>query len=269
MTTHCYNVNPVLISNRRTAVILGWRKRSRNWSSPWMISTMPLARSKLTTCLWIPLSRGEDPRMVEQIFPTSAFRTPDCFKYYNMCFAFRSLETKKKELMALFAEITKDDVTLNNYISRSKILGTPSWDFGQFNPKHNPREVYVYMRGKPKKEAQDRTNQCVLRNLAPGPLYTWENIFLYLWWVQDKHVPLFHSNLSSPLLLEHLGTHLPHLLRNIKAPASSTPAPRTKPAKSSKGKSEKGKEKEGKEKCRSHEDGETKPKKAKKPRKSK
>ena len=45
-----------------------------------------------------------------------------------MFFAFRSLETKKKDLMALFAEITKDDVTLNNYISRSKVLVTPAWD---------------------------------------------------------------------------------------------------------------------------------------------
>lgn len=32
----------------------------------------------------------------------------------------RSLETKKREVMELFAQITKEDVTLNNYISRSR-----------------------------------------------------------------------------------------------------------------------------------------------------
>ena len=112
------------------------------------------------------------------------------------------------------------------------------------------------MRGKPK-TAQNRTNQCVLT----FPVIE-NHIILYVYDGSKiiKHVPLFHS--KGPLLLQHPGPHLPRLLRNIKAPASSTstPPPRTKPATSSKGK----KEKEGKEKIRSPEDGEPKPKKARK-----
>ena len=34
----------------------------------------------------------------------------------------RSLEAKKNEVMGLFAQCTQDDVTLNNYLTRSKIL---------------------------------------------------------------------------------------------------------------------------------------------------
>ena len=34
----------------------------------------------------------------------------------------RSLEAKKKEVMLLFTKITKEDVSLNNYITRGKNL---------------------------------------------------------------------------------------------------------------------------------------------------
>ncbi|CAL1156374.1 unnamed protein product [Cladocopium goreaui] len=50
----------------------------------------------------------------------------------------QSLETKKKDLMALFAEITKDDVTLNNYISRSKNIKAPASSTSTPPPRTKP-----------------------------------------------------------------------------------------------------------------------------------
>ena len=35
---------------------------------------------------------------------------------------YRSLVDKKKEVMSLFTQCTKDDVTMNNYLTRSKSL---------------------------------------------------------------------------------------------------------------------------------------------------
>ena len=89
------------------STVLGWPLRLSAWSNPWMRNTTSWARSKLNSFQWMPPKQSKGPSNLFWNYAHS----------YRPC---RDLEAAKKHVMGLFASITKDDVTLNNYLSRSK-----------------------------------------------------------------------------------------------------------------------------------------------------
>lgn len=118
LSAACYRIYDLSDSSLQECIYnLGWQNLWPTFWRAWMRCMILSLRSKRSSWLWI-LQRPFVKLMqhiMQPFLPIALLELP-------LLALARSAEELKVEVMGLFSKCTKEDVTLNNYITRSKSL---------------------------------------------------------------------------------------------------------------------------------------------------